>query len=479
MTAYQPIKFQDLHKDIFATLKKWKKQTSDTEKLLDYLLIVRQQRRKEDVEHLPTRWRRATNQVLIDAVDQLEIEAQEQAQVIRSRFFDDNSVIKVGNIMNVADATVMRMQRNGLDNLTKIVMMRENEARLRGRQEILSKFHPPTYKKLFGVDDAIETLHKQLTIANDHWVVAVTGLGGIGKTSLADFVTRKVVEAFAYDDVVWVKIEHRSFDRSSEAPKVTFEYLITQLAEHFFGEFSNPRFEQRLIQVRQRLQWTPHLVIIDNLEHEEDTAYLMDQLRELANPSRFLLTTRTQPESEAGLLIINLDELSSDDALRLMRDYAGDMGIEVVSVAAVDELQAVYERVGGNPQALKLVVSLFEILPFEQMLEVLETGRAGQVDGLYKHIYWQTWHTLSEEARTLLGVMPLVAEMGGDSGYLQTLSGLDEATYWPAVQQLQRRSLLEVRGGVHEKQYGVHRLTETFVKNEIANWWEESDKEDA
>jgi len=472
MIAYQPIKFQDLYKDIFATLKKWKKQASDTEELLEYLLIVRQQRRKEDVEHLPTRWRRATNQVLIDAVDQLEIEAQEQAMVIRSRFFDDNSVIKVGNIMNVADATVMRMQRNGLDNLTKIVMTREEEARLHHRQVILSKFHPPTYKKLFGVDDAIEKLLNQLTVANDNWVVAVTGLGGIGKTSLADFVTRQVVGAFAYDDVVWVRIEHRSVDRSSEAPKVTFEYLISQLAAHFFGENSNPRFGQRLVQVRQRLKLTPHLVIIDNLEHEEDTAYLMDQLRELADPSRFLLTTRTQPESEAGLYAINLDELTQDDSIRLMREYAADMGLEVTTVASNKELQAVYERVGGNPQALKLVVSLFEILPFEQLLEVLEAGRAGQVDGLYRHIYWQTWHTLSEESRTLLGVMPLVAEMGGDSGYLQTLSGLDETTYWPAVQQLQRRSLLEIRGGVHEKQYGVHRLTETFVKNEIANWWE-------
>lgn len=478
MFAYQPVKFQNVHKDIFAILKKWKKHVSDTDNLLDYLLIVRQQRRQQDVEHLPTRWRHATNQVIIDAVDQLETEVQEQALVLRYRFFEDNSVIKVGNKMNVADATVMRMQRNGIDNLTKIIMTLENEARLRQKHEILAKFPPPTYKTLFGVDEAIETLHKKLAISDENWVVAVVGLGGIGKTSLADFVTRKIVETFAYDGVAWVRIPHRGQEHLLEASKVTFEYLITELASRFFSEHSSPRFEQRLIQVRHRLKLTPHLVIIDNLESEKDTAYLMGQLRELADPSRFLLTTRTQPGSEAGLYTINLDELSQNDSINVMRDYAADMGIDVVTAASDKELHDVYERVGGNPQALKLVVSLFEILPFNQLLKVLESGKAGQVDRFYKHIYWKTWQTLSEEARMLLGVMPLVAEMGGDSGYLQTLSGLDETSYWPAVQQLQRRSLLEVRGGVHEKQYGVHRLTETFVKNEIANWWE-AEGEDA
>jgi len=478
MSAYQPIKIQYLHKAIFATLKKWKRQATDTDDLLDYLLIVRQQRRKEDVEHLPTRWRLATNAVLLNAIDQLEKEEQDQAQVLRYRFVDHNSVIMVGNRMNVADATVMRMQRNALDNLARILMTQEKEARMMRSHEILSKFHPPTYKKLFGVENAIEMLHDQLIAVNENWVIAVVGLGGIGKTSLADFVTRKVVDAFVYDDVVWVRIEHRAVDRASEAPIVTFEYLITQLADHFLGENSNDRFEQRLVQVRQRLKLSPHLVVIDNLESEEDTAYLMGQLRELANPSSFLLTTRTQPESEAGLYSINLDQLSQDDSLSLIRDYAADMSIEVVTTASDEELQAVYERVGGNPQALKLVVSLFEILPFDQLLEMLASGRAGQVDELYRHIYWQSWHTLSEDARALLGVMPLVAEMGGESDYLQTLSGLDEGAYWPAVQLLQRRSLLEVRGGLHEKYFGVHRLTETFVKNEIAKWWE-SNGEDA
>ena len=479
MTIYQSVKYASLHKNIFDTLKKYSKQSNEADNLLVYLLIVRQKRRDEDLEYRPTQWRWATNQVLKESIDLLEEETQEHAQVLRLRFFDGHSVIKVGNMMNVADATVMRMQRYGLERLTKIIMMREEEARMKSREEILSKFHPPTYSKLFGVADAIEALQGQLTENSENWVVAVAGLGGIGKTSLSDYATRRVVEGFHYDDVVWVRLMHGSISSSSDTPKLTFEFLTTELAKHFFGVHRSPRFEDQLIQVRQRLNSAPHLVIIDNLEHEEDTAYILDQLRELADPSRFLITSRTIPESKSGVFTVNLEELPQDASIDLMRDYAATLGSKLSDEFTDEELIAVFRRVGGNPQALKLVVSLIDILPFDKLIEVLESGRARQVDKMYKHIYWQSWRTLDDDARTLLGIMPLVSETGGDAEYLQALAELEETDFWPAVQLLQRRSLVEVRGGVHKKKYGVHRLTETFVKNEIANWWEEADVENA
>ena len=66
--------------------------------------------------------------------------------------------------------------------------------------------------------------------------------------------------------------------------------------------------------------------------------------------------------------------------------------------------------------------------------------------------------------------MPLVAESGGTPDYLRALSGLAEAQLWPALQELRNRSLLEVRGTAVEKQYGIHRLTETFLQTEIIHW---------
>ena len=69
--------------------------------------------------------------------------------------------------------------------------------------------------------------------------------------------------------------------------------------------------------------------------------------------------------------------------------------------------------------------------------------------------------------------MPLVADAGGTPDYLQAISGLEGNAFWAGLHELHARSLLEVRGKLDEKRYGIHRLTETFVRTEIVGWPEE------
>ena len=69
--------------------------------------------------------------------------------------------------------------------------------------------------------------------------------------------------------------------------------------------------------------------------------------------------------------------------------------------------------------------------------------------------------------------MPLVAEPGALPEQMLTISGLPEGKFWPAVTELVSRSLLEVRGTLHERRYGIHRLTETFLRTEIIHWPDE------
>jgi len=39
------------------------------------------------------------------------------------------------------------------------------------------------------------------------WVIAIEGLGGIGKTALADAVVRQLIETQSYDEIAWVSAQ--------------------------------------------------------------------------------------------------------------------------------------------------------------------------------------------------------------------------------------------------------------------------------
>ena len=166
------------------------------------------------------------------------------------------------------------------------------------------------------------------------------------------------------------------------------------------------------------------------------------------------------------------DRLGSFTDLATGRTYhAQDIGISTVSEASDEELGSIYQLTGGNPLALKLVVSLLDVLPLGQIRTNLLQNKSGPLEGMYRQIYRQTWQTLSPEARTLLQAMPLVAEAGALPDYLQAISTLSDSQFWPAIQELRNRSLLEVRGNLLEKRYGIHRLTATFLQSDITHWY--------
>ncbi len=103
----------------------------------------------------------------------------------------------------------------------------------------------------------------------------------------------------------------------------------------------------------------------------------------------------------------------------------------------------------------------------------LAKNRPGPIEDLYTFIYLESWRSLSEIAQALLQAMPLVAETGALTEQMTVISGLNEENFWSAVAELVSRSLLEVRGSIHERRYGIHRLTETFLRTEIIHWPEE------
>lgn len=460
-----------LQSAIHAALRAWHTPGVSSNNLLEGLLLVSVQRQQMDEVEPPMLRRLATNRVLLAGISVLETQDETLARVLQARFIDKNKLFVVANKLNVSEHTVSRMQRTAIERLADVIHSQEMALRAEQGQGIEGRLPPPSYTQVFGFEAAQVELMALLAQPSRPWIIALTGLGGIGKTTLADSVVRQLVRQWAFADVIWVRAVVQGMDGRSRSAHLPYEDLIITLARHFWPDiadaFPSP---QRVTQVKQVLKERPFLIVIDNLESDTDTAYLLAHLSDLTSPSKFLLTSRTRPAKQAAVFNFPISELSLAASSDLLRYHAQEIGIHAMSTATTSDLADIYRVVGGNPLALKLVVSLLDLLPLTQILAALTRSQAGPIEDLYRHIYWQSWQMLSPAARSVLQAMPLVAEAGGAPDYLRTISDLSEAEFWPALQELRHRSLLEVRGTLHEKRYGIHRLTESFLQTEIIHW---------
>lgn len=452
---------------VHSGLKAWYTSGINTgEELLDQLQLVKQRQRQPN-ESEPNSRRLQINDVLLDALDQLGEQGSSASQLLRERFLENQLLKEVAKSRNVDHHTISRQQKAALAELAEVVYQQEMALRQTLIAEMETHLPPPTYTELFGVDELLDQLVEQLTAVSHPHLISVLGIGGIGKTSLADAAVRRVIPTFRFDEVIWLRLEYQTLNGRSRSPEHSWQQIIDGLAAYIWPDsYRDVDQKQREVQVRHRLKQTPYLVIIDNLEAEEDTAYVLAHLSDLADPSKFLLTTRIQPAGETAVFTLSLSELNRGDAEALMYHHAERSAISLAGATAAD-FDAIYECVGGNPLALKLVISQLRDISLPHILANLVAQRGQDIAAMYDRIYQRAWSLLTPAAQTVLGSMQLVSEDGATANYLQVMSGLDDDALWQAIHILNQRSLLEVRGTLHERKYGIHRLTRTFLQKHI------------
>ena len=156
------------------------------------------------------------------------------------------------------------------------------------------------------------------------------------------------------------------------------------------------------------------------------------------------------------------------DTFAFLRYEAQVRRIPTLAQASQAELDSIYQVVGGNPLALKLIVGQVRFLSLPQVLDNLRQAQGKKIEELYTHIYWQAWQALDETSQKVLLAMPLAQD--GDLAQLAAVSQLAVAELADALDRLVSLSLVDVRGNLAERQYRIHRLTETFLLTEVAKW---------
>ena len=332
----------------------------------------------------------------------------------------------------------------------------------------------PPVTELVGVREQLDHLAKVVLSPVAPWIVCIDGMGGIGKTALANAFIRQASLSTHYQSVAWINAKQQSFLPgvgmvAERDPVLTLDALTDTLLAQLDPQ-RPPTLSptQKKVALIDRLNQGRYFIVIDNLETIEQYQTLVPSLQKLANPSKFLLTSRHSLRTYPDVFCLSLGELGQTHTLRLIRQEAGIKGLPNLAEASEDALIKIYDVVGGNPLALKLVVGQLTVLSLPQVLTKLKNAPDKNVEALYTYIYWQAWEMLDGIGQKVLLTMPLAQR--GDIDHLLSLTKFNQAALTEALQRLARLSLVQI-GGTHQaRRYSIHRLTETFILNEAIEW---------
>ncbi|MEZ4727426.1 MAG: BTAD domain-containing putative transcriptional regulator [Caldilineaceae bacterium] len=284
-------------------------------------------------------------------------------------------------------------------------------------------------------------------------VVAILGLGGMGKTTLAAQCVRDI--AMGEDGGQFAAIYWRSL---VNAPPLTelLSPLLQSLSDHQLTELPKNVDEQlRLLLTYLRKRRV--LLVLDNMESilmpEQAGAYrpgyegygqLIHQLATLTHQSHLLLTSRERPRGYARLerdgysiQSLQLAGLDVDGGRQLLMQRG--------MLREGDEAAMLIQRYSGNPLALKLVADTIgeifggnvaeflheEVLVFDDIRAVLDQHFVRLTDGEQQILFWLA----VERERTPLSILRN-----------NLLNGPPQRLLVEAMRNLQRRSLIERQG---------------------------------
>jgi hypothetical protein len=291
----------------------------------------------------------------------------------------------------------------------------------------------------------------------------------LGKTALADWTARQIIQTTRFNDVAWITAKQTylsamgRLEVETDVPAMTIPFLLEKLAEQFELALNNITYLQRQKEVRAYLRDQPNLVVIDNLETIADYKALLPTLREWQAPSKFLLTSRRRLLDYPDVYSISLRELSEDAALLLIRQVAEHAGFGELASAEPEILRKIFQAVGGNPLALKLLVGQLRFYSLPQVLDRFSNNLKDDENGIFDYIYRENWESISDEEKETLLALTQAGESGFNFEQLAARVSLSPSKLVECLENLILLSLVDRTGTLMERCYRLHRLTELSI----------------
>jgi len=286
---------------------------------------------------------------------------------------------KFCEIVNLDDRTIRRYQNATIDQMTKHLIRMEQEAREIRRINLL-------YLQLPHQGEVTDLLEREreleLLKSSQSKHFQIVGAAGIGKSVFVEYFLQRMITDDKLDRIVWL-----------QTPENT-EYVLSYLNEHLLIENST-------ITIREYCSLKRVAIVLDDSDHlHNDLTKLQDLLQELSGIYIFLTSCIFKPlPSCFQVHLRELSLLATKEILsKLNPDYKEYFEF-------VDFGKSVWQSIGGNPFAIKLLAQNWSIFDIQSATFItLDKIFLDVYDSLSppEHIAWLVLALLSHSTSTLM-----------------------------------------------------------------------------
>jgi tetratricopeptide (TPR) repeat protein len=346
------------------------------------------------------------------------------------------------------------------------------EARLSQLQEKRPASVPdnlPPYNDVFvGRKQEIARCLEALSPDERSWGVAIDGIGGMGKTTLALEVAHLARKQALFDAYLFVSAKTTWLS----AEGVGEETLALSSLDSFCREFAKGLGQTDIVKMtdateRRRalldaLRGRRALLIWDNLEtlNAEERDMIAEFVRKLPTPNKAIITSRRRTGESA--VTIRLDRLLEVEAWELMQVKGKShprLGQELKATKP-EILTALYEASGGNPLALDWTLGQVAHKGYSLSVALERLRNAAKSADLYGFLFADAAQILSKKDRTVLSAL-VVFLTPAKTAALADATDLAITEIEVSLERLVTLSLVNELDG---ERFGLHPLTRTYVR---------------
>ncbi|CAL8177579.1 unnamed protein product [Prunus armeniaca] len=286
-----------------------------------------------------------------------DVRKQQGSYALAFRQLEKRFRDSIDKVHNWRDALTQAANLSGFDNSEKT----DTEASLVEKvvRDVLTKLNRESssdLKRLVGIEKKIETIESSLCLDSPGvCCVGIWGMGGIGKTTLAEAVFHRHPSKFeAYCFLANVR------EKSEQTGGLN--QLLNELVREILKDrdINIGTLSIGPTSIRDRLMRTKALIVLDDVNASNQLEVLVGDHDRFRDGSRIIITARDKGLLEQNVdhaKIFNVEGLSYEESLQLFHSCAFRNKSSTTDCAGLSKKAIDYSK--GNPLALKVMGSLF------------------------------------------------------------------------------------------------------------------------